>query len=190
MLAREDKIEEALAQYRLARGFDPSLEVAALEARQLQAVLDARQKLEEGFVHYREKRYAAARQVANEVLKVDPHSVRAAELLKLLEAKHQAVVMDGVELDLASKRVVVLFAGPILDEINRHHQPESTNIAHARYVADLGPEHRLQHRAGLGRVFDQALFQHRYLQSHARRHRSAPRRDARRLAGDRLRRLA
>ncbi len=108
VLAREDKIEEALDQYRLARGFDPSLEVAALEARQLQEVVDARQKLEEGFAAYREKRYIAARQVANEVLTVDPQNARAAELLKQLEAKHQAVVMDGVELDLASNEPITL----------------------------------------------------------------------------------
>ena len=108
VLARDDKLEEALAQYRLARGFDQSLEVAAVEARQLQVVMDARLKLDEGFTHYREKRYAAARQVANEVLKADPQSARAAELLKMLEAKHQAVVMDGIELDIASNEPVTL----------------------------------------------------------------------------------
>jgi general secretion pathway protein D len=70
--------------------------------------MDARQKLEEGFVRYREKRYVAARQVANEVLKVDPRNVRANELIKLLDAKHQAVVMDGVELDIASNEPVTL----------------------------------------------------------------------------------
>ena len=107
-LAREDKLDEALAQYRLARGFDPSVEVAALEAKQLQAIIDARQKLEEGFVRYREKRYVAARQVAKEVLKVDPQNVKANELIKLLDAKHQAVVMDGVELDIASNEPITL----------------------------------------------------------------------------------
>ncbi|MCM2264513.1 MAG: cohesin domain-containing protein [Desulfuromonadales bacterium] len=107
-LVKEDKLEEALAQYRLARGFDPSVEVAALEARQLQEVVSARQKLEEGFVRYREKRYGAARQIVNEVLKVDPQNPRATELLKLLDAKYQAVVMDGVELDVASTEPITL----------------------------------------------------------------------------------
>ncbi|NJC87889.1 MAG: type II secretion system protein [Desulfuromonas sp.] len=107
-LAKEDKLEEALAQYRLARGFDPSIEVAALEARQLQEIVDARQRLEEGFVRYREKRYGAARQIVNEVLKIDPRNARVNELLKLLNDKYQAVVMDGIELDVASNEPITL----------------------------------------------------------------------------------
>lgn len=108
ILAREDKLEEALAQYRLARGFDPSVEVAALEARQLQEIIDTRKKLDEGFVRYREKRYGAARKIAGDVLKVDPQNVRANELIKLLDAKYQAVVMDGIELDMASNEPITL----------------------------------------------------------------------------------
>ena len=82
--------------------------MAALEAKQLQEVVDARQTLEEGFVRYREKRYGAARQIVNEVLTVDPQNARANELLKLLDAKYQAVVMDGVELDIASNEPITL----------------------------------------------------------------------------------
>ncbi|MHB8709589.1 MAG: cohesin domain-containing protein, partial [Desulfuromonadales bacterium] len=107
-LTREDRLEEALAQYRLARGFDPSVEVAALEARELQQIVDARRQLEEGFVRYREKRYAAARQIARDVLKIDPQNDRAKELLKLLDARYQAVVMDGIELDIASNEPITL----------------------------------------------------------------------------------
>lgn len=107
-LAKEDRLEEALAQYRLARGFDPGAEVAALEGKQLQVVVDARKKLEEGFALYREKRYVAARQIINEVLKVDPLNARANELLKLLDARYQAVVMDGIELDIASNEPITL----------------------------------------------------------------------------------
>lgn len=107
-LTKEDRLEEALAQYRLARGFDPSVEVAALEGRQLQQIVDARRQLEEGFVRYREKRYAAARQIASDVLKIDPQNDRAKDLLKLLDARYQAVVMDGIELDIASNEPITL----------------------------------------------------------------------------------
>jgi general secretion pathway protein D len=107
-LAREDRLEEALAQYRMARGFDPGAEVAALEFRKLQEVVDARQKLEDGFTRYREKRYGVARQIVNEVLAVDPQNTRANELLKLLNTKYQAVVMDGIELDIASSEPITL----------------------------------------------------------------------------------
>ena len=108
MLAREDKLEEALAQYRLARGFDPSVEVAALESKQLQEIVATRQKLEDGFVLFREKRYGAARQLANEVLKVDPQNARATELIKQLDNRYQAVVMDGIELDVTSSEPITL----------------------------------------------------------------------------------
>ncbi len=108
ILAREDKLEDALAQYRLARGFDPSVEVAALESKNLQEIVDARQKLEEAFVRFREKRYGAARQLVNEVLKVDPQNARAADLIKQLDNRYQAVVMDGIELEIASSEPITL----------------------------------------------------------------------------------
>ncbi|TLM60120.1 MAG: hypothetical protein FDZ69_14040, partial [Deltaproteobacteria bacterium] len=107
-LAGDDKLEEALAEYRRARSLDPSVEVAAIEAKRLQEIVDARKTLEEGFVRYREKRYGAARQIVNDVLKVDPQNHRANELLKLLDARYQAVVMDGIELDIASSEPITL----------------------------------------------------------------------------------
>ena len=67
-LVKEGKLSEAQAEYRLARGFDPSLEVAALEEKQVQNLLRARTLVEEGFARYQEKRYPAARQIVIDVL--------------------------------------------------------------------------------------------------------------------------
>lgn len=106
--ARDGRVDEALAQYRLARGFDPSLEVAALEAKQLEGVLRAGTLAEEGFTRYREKRYAAARLSVVEALKLDPQNARALELQKLLETKYQPVIMDGIELEMASNEPITL----------------------------------------------------------------------------------
>lgn len=105
---KEGKIEEALAEYRLARGFDPSLEVAAVEARQLEGILKARDLVEQAFEQYREKRYSTARKTVKEVLTLDPQNARVLELQKQLETKVQPVVMDGVELDVSSEEPVTL----------------------------------------------------------------------------------
>jgi general secretion pathway protein D len=107
-LAKEGKVEEALAEYRLARGFDPSLEVAATEAKQLEGLLKARELAEQGITLYGERRYAAARQTLTQTLALDPQNARALELQKLLDAKYRPVVMDGVELDIASDEPVTL----------------------------------------------------------------------------------
>jgi general secretion pathway protein D len=107
-LTKEDKFEQALAEYRLARGFDPSVEVAVLEARQVEQLLAAQQKLVEAVAAFEAKRYPETRKLVGEVLKADPENARANELLQLLGPKHQVVVMDGIELEVTSNEPITL----------------------------------------------------------------------------------
>ncbi|GEM_PF-176893 len=107
-LGKEGKIEEALAEYRLARGFDPSLEVAVVEARQLEGMIKARDLAEQAVEQYREKHYSIARKTVKDALALDPQNARALDVQKQLDSKMQKVVMDGVELDVASDEPVTL----------------------------------------------------------------------------------
>jgi general secretion pathway protein D len=107
-LAKAGKFEEALAEYRLARGFDPSLEVASIEEKQILQQVRARTLVEEGFTRYGEKRYPEARQIVAEVLQLDPQGPRGLELQALLDGRRQSTVIDGIELDIASDEPVTL----------------------------------------------------------------------------------
>lgn len=107
-LVKDDKLKEAQAEYALARGLDPSLEVASLESRQVQSLLEARSQVEDAFARYREQRYPAARQILADALKREPQNARGLELLALLDSRPRAVVVDGVELDMTSAEPITL----------------------------------------------------------------------------------
>lgn len=107
-LVREDRLKDAQAEYALARGLDPSLEVASVESRQVQNLLEARTLVEDAFARYREQRYPAARQILADVLKREPQNARGLELLALLDSRPRAVVVDGVELDMSSAEPITL----------------------------------------------------------------------------------
>jgi general secretion pathway protein D len=107
-LVKAGKFEEALTEYRLARDFDPSLEVATFEEKQVLQQMRARTLVEEGFARYGEKRYPDARQIVTEVLQLDRQNPRGLELQALLDSRRQSTVLDGIELDIASSEPVTL----------------------------------------------------------------------------------
>jgi general secretion pathway protein D len=107
-LIKEDKLEDALNEYRLARSFDPSLDVAINEEYQIHNQLRARTLTDEGFTYYQKKNYPAASKAVNEALKLDSQNARSLELLSLLDSRAHAVVFDGIELDIASTEPITL----------------------------------------------------------------------------------
>ena len=107
-LVKAGKFEEALTEYRLARDFDPSLEVATFEEKQVLQQMRAQTLVEEGFARYGEKRYPEARQIVTEVLQLDRQNPRGLELQALLDSRRQSTVLDGIELDIASSEPVTL----------------------------------------------------------------------------------
>lgn len=104
----QGKIEQALQEYRLARGLDPSLEIAAYEERQLLETLDAEQLADEGLGHYRNDQFAAAKAAARKAAMLSPSNPKVLKLAALLERRQHMVELDGVELDVASAEPLTL----------------------------------------------------------------------------------
>ena len=104
----QGQIKQALQEYRLARGLDPSLEIAAYEERQLLKTLDAEQLAAEGLAHFQNDQIAAARTAARKAEQLAPDHPKVQELLDLLESRKHLVELDGVELDVASAEPLTL----------------------------------------------------------------------------------
>ncbi len=107
-LGRTGRLEEALEEYRLARGLDPSLEIAAFEERQLQTILEAEQLAEQSLVLYQGKQIAEARKIAKRANQLAPDNPRVRLLMSLFEQEKPVVSMDGIELDVASSEPLTL----------------------------------------------------------------------------------
>jgi general secretion pathway protein D len=107
-LAKAEQFDAALAEYRLARDFDPSLDVASFEEKQVLQLVRVRTLVDDGFARYDERRYPEARQLVTEALQLDPQNPRGLELQALLDGRRHSVVLDGIELDIASAEPVTL----------------------------------------------------------------------------------
>ncbi|MDH3998866.1 MAG: cohesin domain-containing protein [Desulfuromonadales bacterium] len=107
-LTSQGKYQEALAEYRLANGFDPSIEVAAQEAKELRKLLQAQEFAEESATFYQARDIALAKKAVGKALKLDPNNARALAIKELLLKEANVVMMDGIELDIASEEPITL----------------------------------------------------------------------------------
>jgi general secretion pathway protein D len=104
----EGKLNEALAEYRIARGFDPSVEVINVEEKEILGLLEANKFAEEGASFYAKRNHALSRKAVSRALKLDPNNARALAVKDLLDQDQNIVAMDGVELDIASNEPITL----------------------------------------------------------------------------------
>jgi len=105
---QEGRIEEALQQYQLARSLDPSLEIAAMEEKQLKTVLEADQLADQGGAAFNDGKLSVARKAVKEALKLAPRHVEALELERMLDESSSGVTLDGMQLDVISSDPMTL----------------------------------------------------------------------------------
>jgi len=98
---------EAVAEYRLAIGLDKTLEVAALELRWAEELIEAGRLIDEAGEHYKARRLIQARKNLERALQLDPGNEKATELLDKVKVGRRAKI-DGLELELASDQPVTL----------------------------------------------------------------------------------
>jgi general secretion pathway protein D len=106
--SRDKEYKKALSEYRLARGFDPSLEIAAQEEKQILNLLEARRLVEEAQNYYRQRRLSYVQKFLKKALELDPNNSEAHDMMALLQREQQTISMDGVELDVASSDPITL----------------------------------------------------------------------------------
>ncbi len=107
-LTQAGKIEQAIEQYRLARGFDPSLEIAASEQKQLEKELEAEQLVEKSLALYQSNQVSEAHKLAQRAHQLAPDNARVQALMSRFDQRKHVVAMDGVELDVASSEPLTL----------------------------------------------------------------------------------
>jgi general secretion pathway protein D len=107
-LASGGALAEALAEYRQAREFDPSLEIASQEESTLRTLLEAQNLAEEGARFYGQKNPGLARKAIDKALKRDANNARALAIKDLLDQEQKTTAMDGIELDVASSEPITL----------------------------------------------------------------------------------
>ncbi len=107
-LASGGAFVEALAEYRLAKEFDPSLEIASQEESTLRTLLEAQNLAEEGARFYGQKNLSLARKAIGKALKLDANNARALAIKDLLDKEQKTTAMDGIELDVASSEPITL----------------------------------------------------------------------------------
>jgi general secretion pathway protein D len=107
-LREEGKIESALEQYRLARGFDPSLEIAAFEETQLLKTLKAEELVAEAMKLIQDDQMPAAHKLIREAMQLAPNNAQVLELSELLDNQKQVVTLDGIDLDVSSTEPLTL----------------------------------------------------------------------------------
>lgn len=107
-LTKAGKLEEALAEYRLARGFDSEMEVARQEEKQLSDLVNAEKFALEGAGLYAKKNPLAAGKVIDKALQLDASNARALAIRDLLDRDKNIIAMDGIELDIASSEPITL----------------------------------------------------------------------------------
>ncbi len=108
VLANEGKFAESIAEYRIAKGFDRSVEVAAQEEKEIIKLLDAETLAEEGAQFWGKRNTVLARKAIEGALKLDPLNARTLAIKDLLDRDQKKIAMDGVELDVASDEPLTL----------------------------------------------------------------------------------
>jgi general secretion pathway protein D len=107
-LKEEGKLSEALEEYRIAEGFDRSVEVAAQEANELLQLLEAEKLAEEGASFWGAGKLLPARKAIAGALKLDSQNARALAIKDLIDQEQKKISMDGIELDVASEESITL----------------------------------------------------------------------------------
>ena len=106
-LSAKDDFKAAAAELRVAMGFDPTLEVAKQELRQVEDRIQAGLLLDEAEDFYRQRRYEQAKNDLQKVLGLDAENRRAKELLVKVQSA-EGTIFDGQELDVASTKPITL----------------------------------------------------------------------------------
>src|SRR5210317_735383 len=107
-LKEEGKLSEAIVEYRIAEGFDRSVEVATQEANDLLKLLEAEKLAEEAALFWGKRNLPPARKAIAAALKLDPQNARALAIKDLLDQEQKKISMDGIELDVASEEPMTL----------------------------------------------------------------------------------
>ncbi len=107
-LASEGKLSKAIAEYRLALGFDSSIEIAAQERDDLLKLINAEKLAEEGASFYGQRKFNLAQKAIKEALALDANNARALAIKDLIDRDMRTVAMDGIELDVASTEPITL----------------------------------------------------------------------------------
>ncbi|NOR50287.1 MAG: hypothetical protein GQ530_04555 [Desulfuromonadales bacterium] len=107
-LAEEGRLSEAVAEYRRARGFDPSIEVAEQEEQHLLSLINAETLAEEGADFYEKKNFLLAIKAISKALDLDANNARALAIKDLIDHDQHTIAMDGIELDVASSEPITL----------------------------------------------------------------------------------
>lgn len=107
-LAAQGKRQEALAEYRRARGFDSSIEVAGQEEEVLLKMVNAETLAEESAQFYSKRQLNLAKKAIDKALDLDPDNARALAVKDLIDNDVHSIAMDGVELDVASTEPITL----------------------------------------------------------------------------------
>ena len=106
-LTARKEFEPAAAEFRLALGFDPTLEVAGQELRQVEERIRAGVLIDEAEQFYRQRRYGPAKHNLQQALILEADNARARALLKKVQAE-SGTLLDGQELDIASNKPITL----------------------------------------------------------------------------------
>lgn len=107
VLRSEEKYLEAASELRLASALDPTLDVAQLEFRQVEKLIEARKLATEAQENLHARRLNKAGKLADEALAIDPENALALEVVDKLQQKEE-VLLGGFELDVDSKEPITL----------------------------------------------------------------------------------
>ncbi len=107
-LTKEGKLTQAVSEYRLALGFDPSIEIAGQERDDLLKLINAKTLAEEGASFYGQKNLKLAEKAIDKALNLDANNARALAIKDLIDRDRRTVAMDGIELDVASTEPITL----------------------------------------------------------------------------------
>jgi general secretion pathway protein D len=103
----QNRLEQAVGEFRIALELDPTLGVARQELKQAEGRLRARQLLAEAEEFSRQRRFPQAQRNIEEALLLNPGDPRALELRDQVREGRRTVV-DGFELDVVSDKPITL----------------------------------------------------------------------------------
>jgi len=106
-LATRDELNAAVAEFRRAISYDPGLEVAGLELKQVESRIQAGLLVDEAEEFYRQRRFTPAKKNLQQALVLDPDNLRARALLDKVQSAG-GTILDGQELDVASDKPITL----------------------------------------------------------------------------------
>lgn len=107
-LAKEGKYAAAVEEYRVAKGFDPSVEVASQEEQEVLDLLEAERLAAEAAQLWGKRNLVPARKAIEAALKLNPQNARALAIKDLLDRDQKKVAMDGIDLDVTSEEPITL----------------------------------------------------------------------------------